>query len=460
MACEASIRRTLWPVATKRGLMRRAATPGRTILLAFSIAIAIGTVLLMLPAMSNQPTTWVQALFTATSTICVTGLAAVDTATHWTFTGQVTMAVLTQLGGLGIMTMATLVALLFGSRMGLGSLLALKTENNVISVSDLRKVIGRIAAFSFGTEFVIGTVFTLRFMYEYDYPAMKAIGHGAFHAIMSFNGAGFALYSDSLIGFAGDGWILTAAAVGVILGGLGFPVVFELRRKWRTPREWSLLTRITLWVTTPLFILPMLFFIIVESTNPATMGTFQGGQLIALGFFTAVMPRSGGFNAFDIGAMHPESLLLTDVLMFIGGGSASTAGGIRVTTFGVLLLMMWSEIRGKPDVELGTRRIPNTNQRQAIAVTLLSAALILVVTTVTMAITQIHLEPVLFEAISAFGTVGLSMGLTPELPPAVHVMLSFLMFVGRLGPLTLGTAIALRQHKPLRTLPEERITIG
>lgn len=440
--------------------MRRAATPGRTILVAFAVAIGIGTAVLMLPVMANEPTTVVQALFTATSTICVTGLAVVDTATHWTFTGKVTMAVLTQLGGLGIMTMATLVALLFGSRMGLGSLLALKTENNVLHVRDLRKVIGRIAAFSFGTEFVIGAIMAVRLILAHDYEPMKAVGHGAFHAVMAFNGAGFALHSDGLAGFAGDGWILGSVSIGVILGGLGFPVVFELVRKWRTPRDWSLLTRITLWVTIPLFIFPTLFFIIAESTNTDTMGAFKGGQLIMLGFFTAVMPRSGGFNAFDIADMHPESLLLTDLLMFIGGGSASTAGGIRVTTFGVLFLMMWSEVRGKPDVELGTRRIAAANQRQAIAVTLLSAALIFVVTTLTLAFTQIHLEPVLFEVISAFGTVGLSMGITADLPPIVHVLLSFMMFVGRLGPLTLGTAVALRQHKPLRTLPEERITIG
>lgn len=410
--------------------------------------------------MANEPTTWVHALFTATSAICVTGLAVLDTATHWTFTGQVTMVVLVQLGGLGIMSMATLVAVVFGSRMGLSTLLAIKTENNVISTRDLRRLIGRIALFSFGTEFVIATMLTIRFVTEYDYALPKAVFHSVFHSVMAFNGAGFALYSDGLTGFAGDAWVLMLLSGGVIMGGLGFPVVFELRRKWRHPKQWSLLTRITLWVTIPLFLVPTLLFLIMEASSPATIGQFKGGQAIALAFFTAVMPRSGGFNAFDISALQPESLMLTDVLMFIGGGSASTAGGIRVTTFGVLLVMLWSELRGKPDVEIGRRRISAANQRQAIAVTFLSVTLVLTITTLIMAMTEMHLEAVLFEVISAFGTVGLSMGITGGLPPAAHLLLTFLMFAGRLGPLTFGTALAARQHKPLRSFPEERISIG
>lgn len=440
--------------------MRRAATPGRTILLAFAVAVAVGTVILKLPAMATEPTTWVHALFTATSSICVTGLAVVDTATHWTFTGQITMLVLVQLGGLGIMSMATLVAVLFGSRMGLSTILAIKTENNVISTRDLRRLIGRIALFSFGTEAVVACALVIRFVSEYGYAVPKAVFHGIFHSVMAFNGAGFALYSDSVIGFAGDAWVLTLLSFGVIMGGLGFPVVFELRRKWRHPKQWSLLTRITLSVTIPLFIIPTVLFIMAEANNGATIGQFKGGQAIALAFFTAVMPRSGGFNAFDIAAMTPESLLITDVLMFIGGGSASTAGGIRVTTFGVLLIMLWSELRGKPDVEIGRRRISVVNQRQAIAVAFLSIALVLVSTAIIMTVSNVHLEATLFEAISAFGTVGLSTGITPTLPPLAHVVLTFLMFAGRLGPLTLGTAVAARQHKPLRSFPEERITIG
>lgn len=440
--------------------MRGAATPGRTILTAFAIAISIGTGILMLPVMSNQPTSIVEALFTATSAICVTGLALVDTATHWTFTGQITIMLFAQLGGLGIMTMSTLVVLLFGSRMGLNTLLAVKTENNVISTRDLRSLIRKIALFSLGTELVIAVALFFRYTKTYAYEVGDAVFHSVFHAIMSFNAAGFALYTDGMTQFAGDAIVLTMLSFGVIMGGLGFPVVFELRRNWRTPRTWSLLTKVTLWVTIPLFVVPTILFTMIEGNNPETFGPFRGGPLLALAFFTAVMPRSGGLNAFDIGAMMPESLFLTNVLMFIGGGSASTAGGIRVTTFAVLLFMLWAELRGKPDVEIGHRRISQTNQRQAIAVAFLSMALIFFCTWAIMAMTHIHLEPVLFEVISAFGTVGLSMGITASLPPAAHVVLSFLMFVGRLGPLTLGAAIALRTQKPLRTLPEERITIG
>lgn len=440
--------------------MRGAATPGRTILTAFVIAISVGTGILMLPVMANERTSLVEALFTATSAICVTGLAVVDTATHWTFTGQFTIMVFAQLGGLGIMTMSTLVVLLFGSRMGLGTLLAVKTENNVISTRDLRSLVRRIALFSLGVEFVIAVVLTVRYMLVYGYELGDAIFHSAFHAVMAFNAAGFALYTDGLTQFAGDTVVLTMMSFGVIMGGLGFPVVFELRRNWRRPRDWSLLTKVTVWVTVPLFVIPTIMFTMIEGNNPDTFGPYRGGQLLALAFFTSVMPRSGGLNAFDIGSMMPESLLLTNVLMFIGGGSASTAGGIRVTTFGVLIFMLWAELRGRPDVEIGHRRISLTNQRQAVSVVFLSLALVIVTTGAIMATTHIHLEPVLFEVISAFGTVGLSMGITAQLPPVAHVILSFLMLAGRLGPLTLGTALALRMQKPLRTLPEERITIG
>lgn len=443
-------------VQKRRGRIR----PGRVLLAVFGAAIAVCSGILMLPGLSRVETSLTDAIFTATSAICVTGLASVDTATHWTPFGQAVLAVMVQLGGLGIMTIGALLAVVFGSRYGLETRLVLQAENNVVSLRDLQRLLARIARFAFAVELVIALALTARLVFGYGYDWVTAAGHGLFHSVMAFNGAGFALYSDSLTGYAGDSAIMVLPSIGVILGGLGYPVVFELRRRWRKPSSWSVLTRISLGVTIPLYLLSTLVFLALEASNPATLGKVDGLPKLALAFFTAVMPRSGGFNAFDIAQMRPESLMVTDVLMFIGGGSASTAGGIRVTTFGLLLLMLWAELRGKQDVEIGGRRIPMLNQRQALAIAMLAIGFVLSTTLVSMLIAGVPLGAMLFEVVSAFGTVGLSLNLTPTLPGPVLLLLCVAMLIGRLGPLTLGTALTARERKPLRTLPEERITVG
>lgn len=444
------------PQHKRRGGVR----PGRVLLAAFGTAITVSTAVLLLPGMSTRETHWVDALFTATSAICVTGLASLDTSTHWTPLGQAAIAVMVQLGGLGVMTIGALLALLIGSRVGLETKLVLQTENNVLSLRDLQRLLWRIARFAFAVEGVVAAVLIWRLITRYGYDLPAALAHGAFHSVMAFNGAGFALYSDSLTRFAFDPAVMLIVSLGVVLGGLGYPVAFELLRRWRRPRTWSVLTRVSLGVTVPLFAISAVLYLLLESGNPATLGSATGGERLALAAFTAVMPRSAGFNAFDIAAMTPESILLTDVLMFIGGGSASTAGGIRVTTFGVLLLMLWAELRGKQDVEVGHRRIPAINQRQALSVAMLGVTFVLTTTAIALVITDVPLGPMLFEVVSAFGTVGLSLNLTPTLPDPVLLMLSLAMLVGRLGPLTFGSAIAARSRKSLRTLPEERITVG
>jgi Trk-type K+ transport system membrane component len=213
-------------------------------------------------------------------------------------------------------------------------------------------------------------------------------------------------------------------------------------------------------VTLPLFAISTLLFLMLENSNAATIGGVAPATRLALAFFTAVMPRSGGFNAFDLTEMTSESILLTDVLMFIGGGSASTSGGIRVTTLGVLLLMLRAELRSKADVEFGTRRIPLSTQRQALSVLLLSSFVVLLATVAAMMLTELPVGPLLFEVISAFGTVGLSLNITALLPDAVLVLLSLVMLIGRLGPLTFAAALAWNERKSNHTYPEERIPVG
>ncbi len=246
----------------------------------------------------------------------------------------------------------------------------------------------------------------------------------------------------------------------MILGGLGFPVVFELARAWRRPRSWSVTTRITVLVTAVLLVLGTVLVLILERDNPATLGGHRADDRLLLGFFSAVMPRTAGFNALDVAALTPETWLVTDILMFIGGGSAGTAGGIKVTTFGLLAFVLWSEIRGEPDVDVGPRRVSPENQRQALAVVLLGVGITAVATLALQATTHLDLDRVLFESISALGTVGLSTGITGDLPAPAQIVLVLLMFLGRLGPLTVASALALRTRQRHYRRPEERTIIG
>ena len=436
--------------------------PGRVIAGAFASAVAVGTLLLSLPVATAGAAGagFVDALFTATSAVCVTGLATVDTGTYWSPFGQGTILVLIQLGGLGIMTFATLFAILLSRRLGLRARLVAQAETKALSTADVRRVIRNVVLFSLATEAVAAAVLTGRFLVRYDEPLPGALYDGVFHAVSAFNNAGFSTNPDNLVRYVTDPWVTMTVAIAVVLGGLGFPVVFELARSWRRPRSWSVLTRITVTVTSVLLVVGTLVMLAAEGGNPATLGALEPDQRVLAGFFTAVMPRTAGFNSIDIAALRPETLFATDLLMFIGGGSAGTAGGIKVTTFGLLAYVMWAEMRGEPDVEVGRRRVPNGNQRQALSVALMGIGLVSVSTFALLSLTDLSFDVVLFEVVSAFATVGLSTGITADLPTAAHLLVAALMFVGRIGPLTLASALAVREHARRHRLPEERIIVG
>ena len=436
--------------------------PGRIIAAAFATAVGVGTALLSLPMSTagEDGTGFLDALFTATSAVCVTGLVTVDTGTYWSGFGQAVILLLIQAGGLGIMTLASLFALLVSRRLGLRARLVAQTETKSLSAADVRRVIGRVVVFSLLSEAVVATLLAVRFATVYDESPTRAVYSGVFHAVSAFNNAGFSLHADSLMRYVADPWISLTVATAVIVGGLGFPVVFELLRSWRRPRTWSVLTRITVVVTGALLAAGTLGVLAAEAGNPDTLGPLGPGATVVAAFFAAVMPRTAGFNNIDIAALQPETLFMTDVLMFIGGGSAGTAGGIKVTTFGLLAYVLWAEMRGDPEVAVGRRRVPGTNQRQALAIALLSIGLVAVSTFVMEALTDFSFEQVLFETVSAFGTVGLSTGITAALPPGAQVLVVVLMFVGRIGPLTLASGLALRERARRHQLPEERTIVG
>lgn len=428
----------------------------------FGTTVLLGTTLLTLPIATRAGAAAdpVDALFTATSAVTVTGLATVDTGSHWSGFGKVVIVLLIQVGGFGIMTVATLFSLLVSGRLGLRARMIAQTESNTLQGSDVRQVIRRVAVFSLVSELILATVLVTRLAVAYDRPIGRALYEGVFHAISAFNHAGLAIWSDSLVRYVNDPWITLSIAVAIIVSSLGFPVVFELGRSWRRPRGWSMLTRITLVVTGALLLIGTLIFTITEWRNPRTLGALPEQTRPLAGFFAAVMPRSAGFNTIDITQMRPESWLATDILMFIGGGSGSPAGGIKLTTFALLGYIVWTEVRGEPSVHVGHRRLPETTQRQVVAIALLGIVLVAVPTYVLLAMTPHSLDQVLFEVVSAFATVGLSTGITADLPAAGHVLLSVLMFMGRIGPLTLGSALALRERPRRYELPEERIIVG
>jgi len=437
-------------------------SPGRVLAVAFLAAIGAGSVLLSLPVATADgvPASVLDAVFTATSAVCVTGLVTVDTGSYWSEFGQVVILALIQIGGLGVMTLSTLLVVLVSRRLGLRARLIAQAQARTLTLADVRRVLRNVTAFSLASEVVVAAVLTARFLLEHDMSPGTAAWQGVFHAISAFNNAGFGLYPDSLVRFVGDPWVLQTIAAAVILGGLGFPVVFELGRAWRRPRTWSVTTRITVFTTGALLLVSTIAFLIIERDNPATLGGLGAATTLSAGFFTAVMPRTAGFNAIDIAAMRPESWLLTDVLMFIGGGSAGTAGGIKVTTFGLLAFVLWAEMRGEPGVDVGPRRVPVGNQREALAVALLGVGMAAVATFTLLALTERSLDEVLFETLSALGTVGLSTGITADLPDAGKWLIIVLMFAGRLGPLTLASALALHQRTHHYERPEERAIVG
>ncbi|MCG5212623.1 potassium transporter TrkG [Streptosporangium soli] len=443
-------------------LLDRFHRPAQVVVSSFGAVVLTGTGLLALPVAttSGESAGWLTALFTATSAVCVTGLVTVDTAAHWSTFGEVVIAALVQVGGLGIMTLATLLTVLVAGRLGLRARLFAQIETKTLRMTDLRRLVRNVVLFSLACEAVVATILTLRFVTGYGEPLGRAVYLGVFHAVSAFNNAGFALWPDNLMRFVADPWICLTIALAVIVGGIGYPVMFELSRTWRRPSRWSVLTRITVTVTAALLVIGTFVFLGTEWDNPRTLGGLDGSGKMLASFFAAVMPRSGGFNTLDISQMTPSSWLVTDVLMFIGGGSAGTAGGIKVTTFGLLALVIWAELRGETRVNVGRRRLPEHVQRQAIAISLIGVALVAVSTYVMLVLTSHSLDAVLFEVISAFSTNGLSTGITSQATPAGHLLLVLLMFVGRIGPLTLGSALALRERTRRYELPEERIIVG
>ncbi|MFI7280507.1 TrkH family potassium uptake protein [Micromonospora chersina] len=437
--------------------------PVRLVPFGFLAVILLGTGLLMLPWATSESrfTPFVIALFTSTSAVSVTGLAVNDTSNYWNDFGLAMITVLTQLGGLGILTVAALVILVVSRQLGLRNRLLVQAETAEFGLGDVRWLLVRIVATVFATEAVMTAIITGRLWLVYDYPPRRALWFAAFHAIQAFNNGGFTLYSDGLVAFSRDPWVALPLGLGAIIGGLGFPALFEAAREWRRPASWAIATKLTIWGSVVLIGLGFAFLVVAEWTNPATIGTYDTPGKVLTSFTQIALSRTGGFDVINIDKLSQESYPLLIVLMFIGGGSASTAGGIKVSTFFLLAFVIWAELRGEPDVNVGGRRVATATQRQALTVTLLSVALVVLGTILLIVLTN-HVRnfAAIFEVTSAFSTTGLSTGLASELPQPGKYVLIVLMFIGRVGPLTLGSAIALNTRRHLYRYPEEQPIVG
>ncbi|WP_223556006.1 TrkH family potassium uptake protein [Lysinibacillus sphaericus] len=436
--------------------------PPKILVLGFATIILIGTLLLTLPISTEngQGLSFLDALFTATSATCVTGLVVVDTGDTFSVFGELVILFLIQIGGLGFMTFATLLFLLLGKKISLKERLLLKEAFNNITMAGLVKLVRRILLFTAVIEIIGGLILSIRF--SFDMHVGKAIYYGFFHSISNFNNAGFDLMGgfNGLTEYVDDPFIVLTICALITIGGLGFIVINELY-EYRETKRLSVHSKIVLTTTLILTVGSTFLIFLFEYGNSKTIGPLSEWGKFLGSLYQAVTPRTAGSNTLPIGDLTQSTLFLIILLMFIGAGSGSTAGGIKITTFALLVATMWSQIRGKEDVVLFRRRIVNETILKALTVTMCGMMIVILVTFVLSITAQGHsFMMYLFEATSAFATVGLSMGLTPELSPGGRLVIILTMFAGRLGPLTIAFAITKRRKSEAFRHPKGNIMIG
>ncbi|MBS1697547.1 MAG: TrkH family potassium uptake protein [Actinobacteria bacterium] len=469
--------RSLSDVARRTVRLAKALTtssPSRFAIVVFSALILITTALLSLPLATADRTVTplADALFTAVSTICVTGLSTVDMATHWSGFGRTVIFVGVNIGGLGVLTLASVMGLVISKRLGLRAKLIAAGDTNpmrahggpvnesqTVRLGEVGALLRTVAISAFTIEAAL-MVLLYPALLTAGVDPLTALWEAPFYAAMAFTNTGFTPNPGGLEPFAQNYYVLTVLMLGVFLGSLGFPVIYTLaRQRWHV-RRWSLHTKLTMITTVLLFVAGAAVFLLLEFDNPKTFGSMDAADTTFQAFFLSAMTRSGGFNVVDMGSLNGSSMLAGSMLMFVGGGSASTAGGIKVTTLAVLALAVISEAKGRPAVQAFGRRIPSDVQRVALSVVAWGATIVAVSTIAISQITKFRVDEVLFDVVSAFGTVGLSTGVTAELPDPATYILAATIFMGRVGTVTLAAAVAATNRTQLYSLPVERPIVG
>ncbi|SHE71542.1 trk system potassium uptake protein TrkH [Seinonella peptonophila] len=444
--------------------MKKWLSPTRILVLGFLIVIMIGAILLRLP-MSHEPginVSFVDALFTATSAVCVTGLVVVDTATTYSTTGEIIILALIQIGGLGFVTFATLFTILLGRRVSMRERLLLSEAYNQPSMQGIVHLLLMVLYTTLIFEFLGFLLYAIRFVADWGWA--KGLYYAMFHSISAFNNAGFDLFGDigkfsSFTHYVNDPLVNLTATGLIIFGGLGFLVLMELYN-YRQTKRLSLHTKLVLLVTGLLIIVGTFVILAIEWTNPKTLGQLPWYGKILASYFQAVSPRTAGINTINLADMYPASLFFTIILMFIGASPGSTGGGIKTTTFIAIILAAWSLTRGHEDVVIFKRRIAYKQVYKALTVVVMAIVLVMVVTMLITILEHTDILTAMYETTSAFGTVGLTMGLTPTLSTPGKILIMITMFAGRLGPLTVGLALARRGQPPSYKYPEEKPIIG
>ncbi len=448
-----------------RQRMTRTLKPAQIMVLSFGGVIIIGALLLMLPisSQSGQITSFINALFTATSAVCVTGLVVVDTGTYWTVFGKTIILMLIQIGGLGFMTMTTSIAIVLGKKIGLRNRMIMQEALNQFSISGVVRLTKYVIMATFSIEIVGALLLSTRFVPLYG--LKNGLYYSVFHSISAFCNAGFDITGNyqSLTPFVRDPIVNLVVMTLIILGGIGFAVIADLST-FKTYRKLSLHTKLVLLMTATLLIFGFVFIFALEYNNPNTIGNFSFGEKVMAAMFHSVTPRTAGFNTLDLNGLTVPSRFITMILMFIGGSPGSTAGGIKTTTFGMLILYVISIFKGSDDINFSNRRISKEAVHKALAVVFISSFLVVIMTfMMTVFEGSFSLEQIVFETMSAFGTVGLSLGITPYLGVMGKIILTIMMFLGRLGPLTIVIAIskkAAQNKKDLLRYPEGKIIVG
>lgn len=431
-------------------------TPPQFLVFLFIGFIALGTLLLKLPVAVTKPISWTDALFMSTSAMTVTGLVTVDPGTAFTMFGEVVIMALIQIGGLGIMSFAVLIFMMLGKKIGMRHRMLVQQALNQTSIGGVILLVKRLFIFSIIIEGIAVLFLTLRWGPELGW--WEGFYSGVFHAISAFNNAGFSIWSNSLMGYVGDPVVNILITFLFITGGIGFTVLADL---WgsRNFRNLSLHSKLMIIGSFILNTVAFLIIFIFEYNNPATLGPLTSGEKVLASYFQAVTPRTAGFNTLDIGSMEEPSIIFMLLLMFVGGGSASTAGGIKLTTFLIISYAVFTFLKGKYEIVIMRRTIDPYLLVKALAISTIGLTFIFTAILLLSMTEQAPILSIIFEVFSAFGTVGLSMGLTFDLTTLGKVIIIFIMFVGKLGPLTLAFTLSRRSVENIR-YPKEDLLAG
>lgn len=439
---------------------KRKLSPVQVLAIGFAIVIFVGAILLSLPISSREGirTPFIDCIFTSTSAVCVTGLTTLNTAQHWTYFGTTVIICLIQIGGLGFMSFATLFALILGKRITLKERLIMQEAMNSFSLQGLVRLAKYILIFTFSVEGAGALLMSTKFIPEYGF--LKGTYFSIFHSISAFCNAGFDLTGDSLVPYYSNPVIVITISALIIIGGLGFSVWAEIYN-FKGLKKLSLHAKLVISVSSILVVGGWILMFLFEMNNPGTMKGFTFNNKLLSSFFASVTPRTAGFYSMSTSDMTPAGIGLTIILMFIGGSPGSTAGGIKTATAGLLIMTVVSAIRGREDTVIFDRSLGKDLVYRAFVITTIAFSVV-VVSSMILSVTEpgATLEYIVYETTSAFATVGLTLGLTPELSLIGKIVIALTMYIGRVGPLTLVLALAKKKKGVSIKYPEGKILVG